>query len=206
MIKDLPEGQTQYEGTGGPSELSAGFGGVSPAPTFPAVLDACCGGRAMWFDRNDRRAVYVDIREGVFPISRQTPRSPVVVKPDWIGSFTALPFASNTFHHVVFDPPHMTTLGVNSNMAKTYGRLQGDWRDLLRQGFSECFRVLKPSGTLIFKWCEYDVPISDVLALTAEKPLYGHRSGKQQKTHWIAFMKTPNAQSQPASHSEARLD
>ena len=47
MIKDLPEGQTQYEGTGGPSELSAGFGGVSPAPTFEdELLDLL----AMMFD------------------------------------------------------------------------------------------------------------------------------------------------------------
>jgi len=31
------------------------------------------------------------------------------------------------------------------------------------------------------------------LSLTPEKPLYGHRSGKQSKTHWIAFLK-PNAE------------
>jgi hypothetical protein len=30
-----------------------------------------------------------------------------------------------------------------------------------------------------------------VLALTPEKPLYGHRSGKKAQTHWIAFLK-PN--------------
>ena len=34
-------------------------------------------------------------------------------------------------------------------------------------------------------------PILKDLALTPEKPLYGHRSGKQSKTHWIAFLK-PN--------------
>jgi hypothetical protein len=31
--------------------------------------------------------------------------------------------------------------------------------------------------------------VADVLALTDQKPLYGHRSGKQSKTHWIAFLK-----------------
>ena len=32
---------------------------------------------------------------------------------------------------------------------------------------------------------------SEILKLTEEKPLFGHRSGKQSATHWIAFMK-PN--------------
>jgi hypothetical protein len=58
-----------------------------------------------------------------------------------------------------------------------------------RLGFSECFRVLKPFGTLIFKWNEVDIPLRQVLALTDHKPLYGHRSGKAAKTHWVAFMK-----------------
>ena len=157
-------------------------------PSQP-VLDACCGGRSFWFDKDDDRAFFVDIREGEFPISRRTPRSPVVVKPDWCGSFTAMPFTDDTFNHVVFDPPHMTTLGESSNMAKTYGRLLDGWEDMIRQGFSECFRVLKPAGTLVFKWCEYDVPLGDVLALTPEQPLYGHKSGKLQKTHWVVFLK-----------------
>ena len=54
------------------------------------------------------------------------------------------------------------------------------------------FRVLRPEGTLIFKWCEYEVPVREVLALTPEKPLFGHQSGKLGKTHWIAFLK-PNS-------------
>jgi hypothetical protein len=34
--------------------------------------------------------------------------------------------------------------------------------------------------------------LREVLALTPEKPLYGHRSGKKAQTHWVAFLK-PNA-------------
>jgi SAM-dependent methyltransferase len=84
----------------------------------------------------------------------------------------------------------MEDIGESSYTALKYGKLIGDWRDTLREGFAECFRVLRPGGTLIFKWCEYDVPVAEVLALTPEKPLYGHRSGKQSKTHWIAFLKS----------------
>lgn len=32
-------------------------------------------------------------------------------------------------------------------------------------------------------------PLSDVLALTEEKPLFGHTSGKLAGTHWVAFLK-----------------
>ena len=52
--------------------------------------------------------------------------------------------------------------------------------------------MLRPEGVLIFKWCEDEIPVSRILALTQHKPLFGHKSGKQQKTHWITFMK-PNA-------------
>ena len=50
-------------------------------------------------------------------------------------------------------------------------------------------RVLKHEGFLIFKWNDTDIPISKILALTDEKPILGHRSGKQQRTHWVLFMK-----------------
>lgn len=62
---------------------------------------------------------------------------------------------------------------------------------MIRAGFAECFRVLRPEGVLVFKWNEIEVPLREVLALTPERPLYGHRTGKQAKTHWVAFLK-PN--------------
>jgi SAM-dependent methyltransferase len=67
--------------------------------------------------------------------------------------------------------------------------LHTDWRDDLRKGFAECFRVLKPDGVLIFKWNEDQILVSEILKLTPEKPLFGHRSGKRSQTHWMAFMK-----------------
>ena len=60
---------------------------------------------------------------------------------------------------------------------------------MLAGGFAECFRVLKPNGTLIFKWCETQIPLRDILALTPEKPLYGHKGGAKSVTHWVAFLK-----------------
>lgn len=42
-------------------------------------------------------------------------------------------------------------------------------------------------GTLIFKWNEDQIPVSEVLKLAPAKTLLGNRSG--QKTHWIVFYK-----------------
>lgn len=56
----------------------------------------------------------------------------------------------------------------------------------LKLGFDECMRVLKPNGTLIFKWNEEQVKLKDVLATTEYQPLFGN---KRAKTHWIVFMK-----------------
>ena len=170
---------------------------VPPTPTFPPVLDACCGSRMFWFDKRDERAIYADRRTGTKNMDVGTPstkgRTPVVIAPDVLQDFTEMQFGDDTFFHVVFDPPHLETVGDTGFIAFKYGRLTDGWREMIRLGFSECFRVLKPGGTLIFKWCETDIPLRDVLALTPEKPLYGHRSGKKAQTHWVAFMKTPNA-------------
>jgi len=139
---------------------------------FPPVLDVCCGGRMMWFNPDDERGMFVDIRKETVQRSEAAQRKSfkaLEVNPDVQADFTDLPFPSDSFALVVFDPPHMTSLGANSFMAKEYGRLFGDWRDMLRKGFEECFRVLKPEGTLVFKWNEYDVPVSEILALTPER-------------------------------------
>ena len=153
------------------------------------VLDACCGSRMFWFDKRDPRCLYVDIRRETIVTDTRPGRSATVVDPDEIVDFTSMPFDDESFYHVVFDPPHTVDMSPTTRTVKKYGTLTGDWKDTLRRGFSGCFRVLKPGGTLIFKWNEIHVPLREILELTPHKPLYGHKSGKQSKTHWVAFMK-----------------
>lgn len=115
------------------------------------------------------------------------------VIPDRVHDFRAMDYEDETFQMVVFDPPHLF-VGENSYMATCYGGLNKEtWRDDLTRGFSECFRVLKIGGFLIFKWNESDVPLREILALTPYKPMFGHPSGKAQATHWVCFMKLNNA-------------
>lgn len=162
---------------------------------MPLVLDACCGPRMFWFDKRDPRVVFMDRRheshELIDSPSKKRRRSTLVIAPDAVGDFSALPFADASFALVVFDPPHLVTNGQRGWQAKKYGKLPKDWHDLIRRGFAECFRVLKPEGTLVFKWNEHEVPVSRILALTPERPLVGNRCGKTAKSHWLVFMKGP---------------
>lgn len=158
---------------------------------LPAVLDACCGPRMMWFDSSDRRALFIDKRQETHEMGGLSDpgRSPVVVAPDLVADFTAMPFPDESFYLVVFDPPHIkaSRAGPRGRFKKIYGVLPNDWQELLRAGFAECFRVLRPHGTLVFKWSEHCYPLSDVLALTPQRPLFGSRRGRS--THWCVFMK-----------------
>lgn len=159
--------------------------------TYP-VLDACCGPRMFWFDREDPRAIFVDKRRETHLAADSSIRNgerQIVVDPDLVADFTALPFPDDQFYLVVFDPPHIQRSGDKSWILKKYGVLRGDWRSEIRKGFAECFRVLRPFGTLVFKWNEGEVSVPEILALTDQKPLFGSRYGKAFKSHWIVFMK-----------------
>lgn len=176
-------------------------------PSDKKILDVCCGSRMFWFDRADQRAVYVDKRRERHTLTDASSKGgsrELVIDPDHQADFTALPFADSTFAMVVFDPPHFERNGSTGWVGLKYGTLKGEWREMLRKGFAECFRVLKPDGALIFKWCEDEIPVSQILALTPERPVIGHRSGKQQNTHWIAFMKAANDNDRTAMSAQAK--
>jgi len=136
-----------------------------------------------WFNKNNPDTVYMDIRqlEDTLCDGRK-----LVIKPDIIGDFTNIPYPDQTFKLAVFDPPHLIKAGENSWMAKKYGVLNSKWKDEIKKGFDECMRVLEPYGILIFKWCEEQIKVNDVLALIDYKPLFGDR---RSKTIWMTFMK-----------------
>lgn len=146
----------------------------------------------MWFDKEDERGLFVDRRSEVVKAVQHSRKNPsiITIDPDIIADFQDLPFPNETFQLVVMDPPHLSeSRAGNGNIRKRYGCLFPGWEEEFREGFKECFRVLKRSGVLIFKWCEAEIPVTRILSLTNEKPLFGHKTGKRQKTHWIAFIK-----------------
>lgn len=147
------------------------------------ILDACCGSRMFWFDKQNPNVTFMDIRQEYDELETG---HVVDVNPDIVGDFRDMPFESDTFDMVVFDPPHLIHAGDNSWLAKKYGKLDELWPEDIRQGFTECMRVLKPNGSLIFKWNEDQISLQEVLAAIGEQPLFGN---KRSKTHWLVFMK-----------------
>lgn len=159
---------------------------------YPPVLDVCCGSKAFYFNKSDARVIFCDKRSEshiVTDKSKKAGTRKIEIIPDRVEDFTALPFEDESFSTVVFDPPHLEKIGDTSFLAIRYGKLRGDWKTEIKKGFAECFRVLKPNGTLVFKWNEYDIKVSEILKLTDRKPVFGNRCGKQSKTHWIVFIK-----------------
>lgn len=151
------------------------------------ILDVCCGGKMFWFDKDSPIVEFCDIRKENMELCDGRTFD---VNPDTICDFRNLPHNSNIFDMVVFDPPHLNhKAGNNAWIVKKYGKLQEDWKTQISEGFNECFRVLKNNGTLIFKWNESDILVSEILKCSPIKPLFGHKSGKQQKTHWLVFAK-----------------
>lgn len=151
------------------------------------ILDVCCGSKMFYFDKNDPRVLFGDIRQENHTLCDGRN---LEIKPDVITDFTNLQFDDGFFKLVVFDPPHLDKLGKNSWMAKKYGVLKPTWKTDIKAGFSECFRVLKNDGILIFKWNETQITTNEILKLTDVTPLFGHISGKRANTHWICFIKS----------------
>jgi SAM-dependent methyltransferase len=168
------------------------------------VLDPCCGGRMMWFDRQNPDVVFGDRRSETITVTDRSHGNAsgtreLRIEPDTLLDFTALPFPDGSFKLVAFDPPHLVKAGAKSWLAAKYGKLSDNWRDDLRAGFAECFRVLATDGVLIFKWNETQVKVREVLDLTPVQPLFGHPSGRKGLTHWIVFMKPEPSLSQPTN-------
>lgn len=147
------------------------------------VLDVCCGSRMFWFDKHNEDTVFMDNRilHDTLCDGRR-----LDVEPDVVGDFRDIPFEDDTFNMVVFDPPHLLKVGESSWLAKKYGKLTENWKEDLKLGFKECIRVLKPGGSLIFKWNEQQIKLKEILKLVDIEPLFGN---KRADTHWVVFMK-----------------
>ena len=143
-----------------------------------------------YFDKYDPRVVFGDIRifEGILSDGRK-----IKVNPDVTTDFTKLDYPDNSFSLVIFDPPHRYRVGDKDWLSKKYGKLPKDsWRQILKKGFEECFRVLKPNGTMVFKWNEDQIKLTKIKDLFPDAPVMGTRTNT--KTMFIVFFKTKKKQ------------
>jgi len=166
------------------------------------ILDATCGGRSIWHPENKDRddTLYIDRREedaGFVNESYECKKDPgYEVSPDEVQDFRDLPHDADSFNLVVFDPPHcvrsdgMETL--TGFMEKKYGALHAEtWQSDLKQGFDELWRVLKPGGTLVFKFADRVKDFDEILDKAPVKPLFGTATNrtKTSENRFFVFYK-----------------
>ena len=75
--------------------------------TDKKILDACCGSRMFWFDKENPNVLFQDIREIEDELCDGRK---LIVKPDVKADFTDMPYQDNSFKLVVLDPPHLKKL------------------------------------------------------------------------------------------------
>lgn len=148
------------------------------------ILDACCGSRMWHFNKDDPRVFMMDNRDLEETLSDGRL---LEIHAGYIGDFRDMPFMDGNFPLVLFDPPHLLHAGETGWLRKKYGVLnKATWKDDIKKGLSECWRVLKDNGTMIFKWNEEQISFSDVKPLLPSVPIIGQRRGK---TIFLVFFK-----------------
>jgi len=169
------------------------------------ILEATCGARSYWREKEHPETVFIDLRFEKHPnfswegydidgAKRRKP-APYEIVPDIQADYKTLPFQDRTFDLVVFDPPHMVTKSgmkrLSGIVKRKYGALRAEtWQRDLSLAFFELFRVMTDRATLTFKFWDGDIGFENVLEVIPGEPLYGttSKSGKHD-TKWLTFNK-----------------
>lgn len=148
------------------------------------ILDLSAGNRAIWFDKENPLAVFLDKR--------------AECNPTFVCDTTKIPDAvGRDFNLVVFDPPH-ENFGANGHMSRRYGH---STRDQIRATISgtsrEAHRVTSSGALMAFKWNDCGFHLDKALALLVPywTPLFGHHMrnrggpGAKSQTFWVMLMR-----------------
>nr|DAI76234.1 MAG TPA: putative modification methylase [Caudoviricetes sp.] len=163
------------------------------------VMDLCCGGKLFYYDKDCPEVLSQDVRQGWF----EFPNNRILeIAPTILGDFTDMkdiPDGSywTGYSLVVFDPPHLLRAGENSFLRAKYGVLPKAWKECIRKGFDNGFRVLRKNGVLLFKWSDVQIPHVDVLELSPYRPLLGDKRGT---TRWTVFIKAECLKKEEENH------
>ncbi len=163
-----------------------------------------------WENKKHPNAVFQDIRKDVLPLKEQYGIN-FSVEPDVIGDFRSMEFKDKSFKLVIFDPPHLL-LNKTAWMAKKYGTLKGtDYKEDIKKGFSECWRVLDDFGTLVFKWSDNSINLKEIRPLFPAEPIIFNKIRyKGNTTWWFVFLRIPTMEilfeEKAGSHTPVKLE
>lgn len=156
------------------------------------ILDACCGPRYMWYNKQHPNTLYIDIRQEPKGFIKEAPE--VSISPDVVMDYRKLEFLDNQFRLIVWDIPHFKARRLTGVMLKKFGCLHPEtWPDDINKGFKEIWRVLQDYGVLIMKFSDYHIKFDQILANIPEKPLFFNKINSKgvSETRWFCFMKIP---------------
>lgn len=147
------------------------------------ILDMTAGNRAIWYDKRNPLATFLDIRPEM--------------KPDFICDIRSVPEnVGSDFDLVVLDPPHLN-VGATSHMSKRYGHFTTkEILSTIEGAAKEAFRLTKPTGLLALKWNDHSIRLQRVFDLMPQwQPLFGHLtkdgSTSKSQTYWSLMRKKP---------------
>jgi len=147
----------------------------------------------MWYQKNHPYVTFMDKRKETFLSTHQNQKKRTYkVDPDVVSEWKDAPFPDEYFDMIIFDPPHL--IWKNEKKESTLDKQHGyfyanEYEKILKEGIDKLFRILKPDGVFILKWCELSVPVKKIIEMCPYPPLFGTRTGQANKTHWIVFIK-----------------
>jgi len=158
------------------------------------VLDATAGNRHLWGKNSENiNTVFVDKEYGL------------KIPPNLFADFTMLPFRSNIFECVIFDPPHYTSPppwfdDPKENRMGRQGPFYGiKWRKnkLIKSLHLAQEEFARVSDRLCFRWFEFSITIWKILSIfTIEnwKEIYrtrikGPSNHKSDGCWWVTFIR-----------------
>lgn len=148
------------------------------------ILDCSAGNRAIWIDKQNPLATFIDVRPDA--------------KADYFCDSRSIPESVGSgFNLIVFDPPHVNT-GKNGHMTRRYGHhTTPEIRDIISGTAKEVHRVAAANALMAFKWNDHDQKLDKILDLMKPYwiPLFGHhmrnRGGESAKsqTFWVMLLR-----------------
>ena len=143
------------------------------------ILDATASNRSFWRKKEDKRILWIDVEQEL------------EVKPDLVLDCTNTGFQDNSFHTIIFDPPHWWGDDPASNFWTCRNKKEEvEWRKsvnsrprgytyygtdkyktksalikFLHKAQLEFHRILWDNGILWVNWCEIKISLDKVLAV-----------------------------------------